>query len=120
MLNDNKELSDKGRKRKFLTLKENKQKSFKYKLLIKELLTLQSLKRRLPKIYKKDLLCIRCNNKKETHRQLWECKSINNDRNHLERTTLENLKNLIDKEENFIDKDELLKKLFKYCKMKKP
>ena len=56
----------------------------------------------------------------ETHRHLWECKSMNNDRNHLERTTLENLKNLIDKEENFIDKDELLKKLFKYCKMKKP
>ena len=119
VLNDNKELSDKGRKRKFLILKENKRKSFKYKLLIEELLTLQSLKRRLPKIYKKDLLCIRCNNMEETHRHLWECKEMNNDRNHLERTTLENLKNLIDKEENFIDKDELLEKLFKYCKTEK-
>ena len=70
VLNNNKELSDKGRKRKFLTLKENKRKSFKYKLLIEELLTLQSLKRRLPKIYKKDLLCIRCNNMEETYRHL--------------------------------------------------
>ena len=55
----------------------------------------------------------------ETHRHLWECKLMNNDRNYLERMTSENLKTLIDKEENFTNKDDLLEKLFKYCKTEK-
>ena len=66
VLNNNREISeDNDRTRsKFLTLKENKRKSFKYKLLIGELPVIENLKRRLPKIYKENLLCVRCNKKK--------------------------------------------------------
>ena len=41
---------------------------------------------------------------------------MNNERNMLERVTSEKLRNLIDKDNNFIDKDTLLENLFKYCR----
>ena len=41
---------------------------------------------------------------------------MNNDRNMLEKETSEKLKDLIDKDENLNNKDDLLEKLFKYCR----
>ena len=41
---------------------------------------------------------------------------MNNDKNMLERSTPKKIRNLVDKDDNFINKDILLEKLFKYCK----
>ena len=41
---------------------------------------------------------------------------MDNERNMLERITSDKIRSLIDKDDNFIDKDILLEKLFKYCR----
>ena len=44
-----------------------------------ELPTLEKLKARNPYLYKKDILCIRCNKKEENIEHIWNCIDANND-----------------------------------------
>ena len=63
ILNKDNEIA-KEKKGKFFSIKGNKYRTFKVKKLFNELLTLENLKRRMPKLYKKNMLCPRCNEKK--------------------------------------------------------
>src|SRR3954469_22333932 len=64
---------DKKKDRKFITMKENNSKNFKFKKMINELPVIEKLKVRNEKLYKKDMMCIRCRRKEETLTHLWEC-----------------------------------------------
>ena len=76
ILNANRDDTSIGRQ--YLTFKENRRKTFKFKLMINELPTLEKLKMRHSDLYKKDLDCIRCNKKKEILSHIWECSEVNN------------------------------------------
>ena len=112
----NNNLEDKVKNRKFFTLKENNSKNFKIKKMLEELPTLEKLKIRNEKVYKKDLLCIRCGNKKENMTHLWECVKERNDVIFFERYIYEWLCGKVKNSENFKNKDDLLCELYKYTR----
>src|SRR5690242_2540950 len=105
--------------RKFLTMKENKYMSFKLKKMLGELPTIKKLKERLPNLYRKELLCIRCNKKEEDIKHIWECKETHNKIIELERINKEKIAELIYNSENLKQKDELIDKIYKYTRFKK-
>jgi len=103
-------------KSKFNTMDANKKKNFKFKKMIGELPTLEKLKIRRPDLYKKDLMCIRCNKKEENIKHIWECPIETNNLVLFERTILEWLSNEIKNDNNIRNHDELLEKIYKYTR----
>ena len=99
---------------KFLSLKGNKYKSWKFKKLIGELPTIKKLKIRMPKLYKKDLNCPRCRLREENTKHIWECVKSNNDLILLERENKEWIHELVHNYNNFQSKDELLDDIYKF------
>src|SRR5688572_6442374 len=109
----------KEKKGKFLFIKGNKYRTFKVKKLFNELLTLENLKRRMPKLYKKNMLCPRCNKKEENTKHIWECKKNNNEITILENKIYKQMLDDVKDNEDFIYKTELTEKLYKYSVLEK-
>ena len=99
---------------KFLSIKGNKYKSWKFKKLISKLPTIKKLKIRMPKLYKKDLNCPRCGLREENMKHIWECIKLNNDLILLERENKEWIHELVHNYDNFRSKDELLDEIYKF------
>lgn len=114
ILNTNK--SNESKNRKFLTMKENKAKNFKFKKMLDELPTLEKLKIRNPKVYKKETLCVLCNKKIETLPHLWECLHRRNEIVYFEREIKEWLATTVKDSQNFRHHDQLLDELYKYTR----
>ena len=57
ILNNNKEKEEKGKIRKFTTMKENKNKNLKFKKMIEEMPIIEKLKIRKSKLYNQDMNC---------------------------------------------------------------
>ena len=101
---------------KFLSIKGNKYKSWKFKKLIGELPMIKKLKVRMPKLYKKDLNCSRCRLREENTKHIWECVKSNNDLILLERENKEWIHELVHNYDNFRSKDELLDEIYKFTR----
>ena len=103
----------------FSALKDDNIKSFRIKKLFNELPTMNNLKKRNPKLYKKDYKCPRCNQNEETLTHLWECEKAANDMVILRLKAKKNLFKLIKNSNKFNNVDNLLDELFPFCKTKK-
>ena len=114
ILNNNKEKEEKGKIRKFTTMKENKNKNLKFKKMIEEMPTIEKLKIRKPKLYNQDMNCTRCNRKKETMMHIWECSTVTNNLVLFEQDIRGWLNDRIKNDENFKNPDELIEELYKY------
>jgi hypothetical protein len=111
-------VEERDNNKKFTKLQISKFKAFKYKKIINELPVIEILKRRVPKIYKEEMNCPRCNRKGETLQHLWECVDARNDIIHIEKIAKEKLHELIVTNDNLINKDVLEDEIYKFTRTK--
>jgi hypothetical protein len=103
----------------YFNKKKDNEKAFKIKKMFDELPVMEIQKKRFPKIYSDNLLCPRCQTKKETIEHLWECSKADNDILYMQRTLSIRMRKLLYSSEKFKDIEDLMDELFPFFKIKK-